>query len=120
MEAPDCGSPGMIPKDMLWDWLSRSLLPWLRMLLNPKGRPLSPHNHLLPRSRVYFFHWWPLKEMGSAATLEDIAVPGLVLLGLWASGVHHQHHHHTQGVDALICLFTFDRIGSSSLRAGFL
>ena len=110
----------MIPKDMLWDWLSRSLLPWLRMLLNPKGRPLSPHNHLLPRSRVYFFHWWPLKEMGSAATLEDIAVPGLVLLGLWASGVHHQHHHHTQGADALICLFTFDRTGSSSLRAGFL
>ena len=58
--------------------------------------------------------------MGSAATLEDIAVPGLVLLGLWASGVHHQHHHHTQGADALICLFTFDRTGSSSLRAGFL
>lgn len=72
------------------------------------------------QARVYFFHWWPLKEMGSAATPEDVAVPGLVLLGLWASGVHHQHHHHTQGVDALICLFTFDRIGSSSLRAGFL
>lgn len=112
----------MIPKDTLWDWLSSSLLPWLWMLLNPKGRLLSPHNHLLTRSRVYFFHWWPLKEMGSAATLEDVAVPGLVLLGLWASGMHHHHHHphHTQGADALICLFTFDYMGSSSLCADFL
>lgn len=110
----------MIAKDTLWDWLSSSLLPGLWMLLNPKGRPLSPPSHLLPRSRVYFFHWRPLKEMGSCSHPGGCSCALAGSAWTWAVGVHHRYHHHMQGADALICSFTFDCIGSSSLRADFL